>query len=610
MLKVCSYIILIISLSQSFAQTRQAKNYFDSDSTKIREIYHYSIDDSLLNGTYESFYLNGSLKSYGWFEQNQPDSLWKYYYENGRKKAEGRFRRGIPYGKWKYYYENGNIKSEGELKGNSKYGTWKFYYENDGEKSNGKYENNKKFGIWNYFYEDGSLKAQTIIENGVGNYTEFYPSGSRRMEGKNVDEKSEGEWTYYYETGEIEAIGNYQNGLKTGNWTYYHKTGQTSASGNYQAGNRQGEWTYYYENGKISQKGNLINDQKDGFWKLFYPTGEVLEEAEFDQGDGFINEYYPSGSQKSKGRIVDGKKTGKWFYYSEMGNLEGEAELISGEGQYIGYYPDGTIKMKGLIKDGKRVGEWQLFNPDGSTAGTYLPIYENEQPIFKTRITQDFVEKNSPDKPNYHPEKRGLRYFLPRVNEYKGFIVATNPAWLIDDQLPIAIEYYIQERLGYELQFNIIRDPFFSNHADIGDYQVYASGSKVHFRQKFYHADSKLGMFYFGHEISFKYVNSQVNHTDTLIIQQPRRFGSLIETSYGYGVFVGNRWMKDVGASGLTVDLFLGIGITGRSFDKKYEPIQVLDNYFDGEIKSSLHFPIIFGLNIGYALTKSKSKTQ
>ncbi|MEQ9467160.1 MAG: hypothetical protein RLN88_07075 [Ekhidna sp.] len=611
MRKIGGYIAIILCVAYfADAQVKQGKNFFDSDSSQIREVYHYSEKDSTLQGAYESFYLNGSLKIYGWYEGNEPDSVWTYFYENGRKKATGRFKNGVPNGPWKYYYENGNIKSEGRLEGNSKEGPWKFYYENDGEKSHGNYENDQKTGIWNYFYEDGALKGQAIIESGSGRYTEFYPSGNRRMEGRNVDDKSEGEWTYYYENGEIEAIGEFSNGLKTGVWKYYHKNGEQAATGTYKNGMREGEWQYFHENGKLSQSGTLVNDNKDGYWKLFYPTGELLGEARFDVGDGEFNEYYPSGNQKAKGTIIDGQKTGKWYYYSDQGQLEGEADLKDGEGEYIGYYPDGSVKMKGQIKDDKRTGEWILYNPDGSTAGTYHPIYEDEKPIFKSRVTSDLEEKESLDKPNYHPEKRGLRYFLPRVNEYKGIIIGTNPIWLTDNQLPVAIEYYIQERLGYEVQFDMIRDPFFTPDSQIGDYEIYRRGAKIHFRQKFYHADSKLGMFYFGHEVNFKYQNNQVNHTDTLIIQQPKRFGNLVETSYGYGLFVGNRWMKDVGSSGLTVDAFLGVGISARSFEKKYEPIQVLDNYFDSEIKSSVYFPIIIGLNIGFAVTKSKSKTQ
>lgn len=608
--KFGGYIAILCLTTSLFAQVKQGKNFFDSDSSKVSEIYHYSIKDSTLQGAYEAFYLNGSLKTYGWYEKNLPDSLWHYYYENGRKKAEGRFKKGKPRGYWKYYYENGNIKSEGTLNGTQKGGLWRFYYETDGKKSSGNYVKNKKEGIWNYFFEDGSIKAQSIIKNGVGEYTEFYPSGNRRMEGNNINDKSEGEWIYYYETGEIEAVGDFKNGLRTGEWVYYHKNGEKAASGYYKNGEQNGEWRYFYENGKLSQSGSIVSDQKDGYWKLFYPTGEVLGEASYTQGDGEFNEYYPSGNQKAKGQIVDGKKSGKWYYYSDKGHLEGEADLTDNEGEYIGYYSDGTMKMKGQVKDDKRTGEWTLFNPDGTTAGTYHPIYEDEQPIFKTRITTDITDRESQEKPNYHPEKRGLRYFLPRVNEYRGFIIGAGPFGLLDDQLPIAIEYYIQERLGYELQLDLLRSPFFTSDGAIGDYQLYRRGMRIHFKQKFYHTDSKLGMFYFGHELNFKYLNNQVNHTDTLIIQQPRRFGNLVEKSYGYGLFVGSRWMKDVGTSGFTVDAFIGVGVSARSFDKQYEPIQVLDNYFDQEIKSSVHFPVIIGLNIGFAVTKSKSKTQ
>lgn len=616
MLKLGGYITMTIAFLASNAQIKQAKNYFNSDSSKISEVYHYSVKDSTLNGTYESFYLNGSLKTFGWYEKNHPDSVWVYYYENGRKKAEGRFKKGIPNGKWKYYYENGNIKSEGRLVGNSKEGPWKFYYENDGEKSSGKYHKNQRVGIWNYFFEDGSIKAQTIIENGKGQYTEFYPSGSRRMEGENINDKSEGEWIYYYETGEVEAVGEFDNGLRTGEWKYYHKNGELAASGLYINGNRNGEWKYYHENGGLSQSGNIVNDQKDGYWKLFYPTGEVLGAAQFEMGNGEFNEYYPGGNQKSKGQIVEGEKSGMWYYYSDQGHLEGEAQLEKGEGEYTGYYPDGTVKMKGRIKDDKRIGEWILYNPDGATAGTYHPIYENETPIFKTRISSDELEKDQLDKPNYHPEKRGLRYFLPRVNEYRGIIIGSNPLWLLDDQLPIAVEYYIQERLGYELQLNLLRSPFFTSDDPIPDYEVYKRGMEVHFRQKFYHADSKLGMFYFGHEVNFKYLNNQVSHTDTLRNPSPTLTGSLIETNYGYGLFIGNRWMKDVGSSGLTIDAFLGVGVSSRSYKKDYRPSQLsllnerLDPYFERDIKSSVHFPVIFGINIGFAATKSKSKTQ
>jgi len=595
----------------TFSQIKQGINYFNGDTTSIKEIFYYSLEDSLLNGSYESFFLNGSLQAYGWFKKNIPDSTWKYYYENGRPKAEGTYRKGTPAGTWKYYYENGNIKSKGKLNGSSKDGYWTFYFENGGEKSNGNYFNNEKSGIWNYFYEDESLKAQAYLEKGKGRYTEFYPSGSRRMEGYNENDKSVGEWIYYFETGEIEAIGSFQNGLKNGKWTYYHKNGITSAEGGYSKGFRTGNWIYYHENGEKSQEGLISKDQKDGYWKLFYPSGELLGEADFEQGTGEYNEYYPGGSRKSEGYLINGKKDGKWYYYSESGGLEGEASFIEGEGDYIGYYSDGIIKMTGRLKEDKRIGEWTLYNPDGSQAGTYYPIYEDEKPIFKSRISEDPIDRERYDKPEYKFKRRGFKYFEPTINEYRGLILAANPAGLAFNRLPIALEYYMQERLGYELQVDIIREPFFTADEDIDAYQLYCRGSKIHFKQKFYGPDRPLGMSYFGHQLAFRYVNHQVNHLDTINAgQNILRYGNMVETGYSYGVFVGNRWMRDAGNSGFTVDAFIGISVEGRSFDKQYEPIEALDNYFDNEIGSNLHFPVIIGINIGFVGPKSKSKTQ
>ena len=267
--------------------------------------------------------------------------------------------------------------------------------------------------------------------------------------------------------------------------------------------------------------------------------------------------------------------------------------------------------MTGLLKDDKRIGEWVLYNPDGSTAGTYHPIYEDEKPIFKSRISEDPTERLISEKPDYKFKRKGFKYFQPTINEYRGVILGTNPSWLVVHRLPVALEYYMQERLGYELQIDIVREPFFTSDQNIDTYELYRRGSKIHFRQKFYSTDKPLGMTYFGHQLSFNYIKSQVNHIDTTIVNATvNRFGSLIETGFGYGVFVGNRWMKDVGNSGISIDVYLGISIEGRSFEKQYEPTQVLDNYFDREIGGNVNFPIVFGINFGLVGPKSKSKTQ
>ncbi|MEM6643915.1 MAG: toxin-antitoxin system YwqK family antitoxin [Bacteroidota bacterium] len=612
-ISACAFTLLL--QHNAIAQIQQFKKFYDGDSSRIKEIFHYSIADSSLELSYESFYLNGSLQTYGWYISNEPDSIWKYYYENGRPKAIGRYSKGTPNGKWKYYYENGNIKSEGILAGSDKEGYWTFYYENGGEKSNGSYFSNQKSGIWNYFYEDQSIKAQAYLENGKGRYTEFYPSGKRRMEGFNENEKSTGEWIYYFESGEIEAIGQFRNGLKTGKWTYYHKNGVAAAEGTYEKGMRVGNWIYYHDSGKVSQEGKLEEGQKDGYWKLFYPTGALMGEGDFIAGSGSYKEYYASGSIKSQGSLVSGKKSGRWRYFSENGALEGEAEFSDDLGKYTGYYPDRTIKMEGEIKANKRIGEWTLYNEDGSKAGTYHPIYEDEKPIFKTRISSDNTGRENFSTPEYRFKKRGFRYFKPRINEYRGVILASNPLWLIVNELPISVEYYLQERLGYELQVDLIRDPFFTSDTQIGQNQVFNRGVSAHFRQKFYHTDSRNGMFYFGHEILWNNINYRVKHAMMGSTGGNTTEGTLKESGIGYGLVIGNRWIQDAGNAGWTVDFYFGVSVSGRMYRKQYlgeseALVQIMDSYFEEEIGSRLHFPVQVGLNIGFVSPKSKSKTQ
>ena len=110
-------ILFLFILGSCHSQIIQTKTYFDLDSTKIREIFHYKASDSTLHGSYEAFHINGSLQIFGWYLKNKPDSIWTYFYENGRKRASGRYKQGIPIGQWKYYFENSNLKSKGNLNG-------------------------------------------------------------------------------------------------------------------------------------------------------------------------------------------------------------------------------------------------------------------------------------------------------------------------------------------------------------------------------------------------------------------------------------------------------------------------------------------------------------
>ena len=382
-----------------------------------------------------------------------------------------------------------------------------------------------------------------------------------------------------------------------------------SAQGSFEKGLRDGKWSYYHENGEISSEGAISGGQKDGYWKLYHEDGTFKGESILKDGDGPYKEYYDNGNIKIRGQLRDGKNEGKWLYYKPDGTLEGEADFVDGNGTYTGYYEDGNVKMTGQMENGKNIGIWKLFEKDGSLAGYYRPYYEANKPIFKIIEKNEVQSEEQLDnmKPEYKYKNRKIKYFTQRVNEFKGIIIGTNPVTTTLGQLPVSLEYYLQERLGHEIQYTLIRDPFFTKNARITNTENYKRGFSVALRQKFYHPDQNLGMFYFGHEIRFSAINHMANITNN---------GSGIyyntidasENTFEYSIIVGDRiikffgekWVNEADKSGITVDIYGGLGVGYRNYKKNYPDKYDYDHIFKDIDKSKLTVPVRFGINIGY----------
>ncbi len=606
------FIVLLSSCYELFGQHHTAHTYYDDDHTILKETFSVlEGKERMLDGKYISYYENGNLKSEGYYRNNKPTGYWNYYYENGKLKMRGQLKGKSTHGVWQYYYENGQLSMEGEIHNGKREGIWKFYFESGPLKSKGEFINGEKTGIWNHYYEDGTLKAQAFYKNDRGYYKEFYTNGNVKLEGYNLNGKSDSTWTYYYENGLKKAEGKFNNGLRNGSWAFYHKNGNKSAEGKYVDGEKNGEWTYYHENGKISSEGFEIEGKKEGHWRIYDNQGSLKGEGVFEQGTGEYKEFHENGNLKVIGRMENGVREGKWMYYYENGTLEGECLFVHGEGSYIGYYPDGNIKMKGRIKDGKNVGEWELYKADGTLEGYYRPIYEEDEPVFKVSEKSQKKPGGPFDylKPDYRYKKRYNRYFSPVINEYKGFILATNPAAVIVGSIPLSIEYYFQERLGHEIQLNIIRDPFFSSDQSIQINSLYKRGFDVALKQKYYHPDNGLGMFYFANELRYTSLNHYFNALDSTLLPINTLFKvQANETLLEYSFIGGNRWMrlfgerwqKGRGQTGITVDVFLGIGVGYRRFQKKYNENPAYDKIFDDLRQSNFSVSPRFGVNIGY----------
>ena len=569
-------------------------SFHDEDNKKIKEIYHVQDTFSnVLEGTYLSYHINGNMESRGQFSNNETVGEWEFYYETGKLRMIGNLKPGSNNGYWQYYFENGQKSMEGEISDKKRKGEWKIYYESGELKEQGNFEDNKREGIWTGYYEDGNKKSETNYAFGKGKTTEYHATGEKKAKGFKSGTKNTGRWQYYFESGKLQAEGAYQNGKKVGSWVYYHENGQVSARGEYVNDEAEGEWLYYHDNGQISSKGEFVQGKKSGYWGIFEDDGSLKGQTEYKNGSGIYTEFYPDSTVKIRGMIVKGKNQGVWRYYYRDKKLEGVCDFVDGRGEYFGYYPDGTLQTKGIIDNGQKVGRWELYRNDGTLSGYYRPIY-NEKELVPTEATQPRVVREY-GVGEYRFKRKKFDYFDPKINEFQGVIVQSNPFLSFLGRVPFGVEFYLQERLGYEVEFEGIRDPFYMADEDVALNEVFDRGYSLAIRQKFYNSDKRYGLWYFGHEIRFTnlshYANVNVEPFPGDIMR-----ASASERKIEYSIILGYRLMQSTTGKGFTVDSFVSIGTGFRDFkiDRDF------NNVFEDVNQNTLTLAFNFGLNIGY----------
>ncbi len=597
-------LILVLSFQNTKAQEarKRVEVPFDSSGTAIEQEYFVVDTGSLvLDGPYTSYFLNGETRVRGQYRLGKPVGTWTYFYENRKVKVKTVYDSLLSKELWIYFFENGKIQRSGPVVSGEKEGIWNYYYESGEKKEFGRYRMNKRDGVWKYYFEDGSLKAQTLYTLGTGWYEGFYPSGSKKMDGRIQNGKSDSLWTYYFQEGGIKAQGMELDGKKNGRWKFFYEDGNLRSEGDYTVGLRTGPWKYYYLDGKLQSEGQMKADLENGYWKMYYEDGSVLGEGDYDEGTGKYREFFPNGKIKIEGNKEEGEYSGKWYFYYEDGTLEGEADYVQGKGKYSGYYSDGSRKMEGDLHNGAKVGLWSLYNPDGTLAGTFEKIEENEEPIYEPAEEEEEQKElaiMTPPKSKYkYKTRKGWRYFTPRMNEYRSFIVGANPIATFFGSFPMALEYYYQERLGYEILLVFLRDPFYSTKSTVPEYKVYNRGVAAALKQKMYFDQNLYGLFYFGHEIRYTLNNYFVNvPNETNIGFSPTMEQNMIE----YSVFVGDRVFQSTANRGFTLDLWAGIGVGVRFTEKNWENLPEVDDLFSGVNQNTISVPLRIGVTVGY----------
>ncbi|MGB3618775.1 MAG: hypothetical protein WBA12_11705 [Catalinimonas sp.] len=550
---------------------RLITQWYDSARTQLKS--RFFVDDAgRPEGRYEHYHRNGLLAVRGTYERHLPGGLWRYRHDNGRLRMEGQLFRGRPRGNWRYYDRGGHLLREGHWADGRQTGVWRFYDGAGRLQQRGELDGGTRVGRWESFHPDGTTAGVTLYQHdlgpeSLGRYQGYYASGAKRAEGWRRDERSDSLWRYYHENGTLAAEGRFEEGQRVGEWRYYHPDGTPSAAGAYVGGHREGTW------------------------QMFRPDGQPLGRGEFEGGDGTYEAFHPNGQLRVRGQYAEDVPVGTWTYYHPDGWREGEAEFYGGVGRYVGYYPDGKLRTEGHVEGEDRVGQWVLYTTNGLIDGYYeayagVVSFDTLRPAVKPAISL---------------RRRRLHYFRPRVNELRTVIVSTNPLATAFGQLPLAVEYYLEERQGFEVRALWIRNPFYYAPSDAWVNRPFRSGFAVDFRHKFYHPARQLGSWYFGYEMRYTRQQHQAFVTDSLLSANTRLLG-VEEQRYTFGLLLGTRRTWKLNGFNLTADAFAGLGAGYRSVRRDW-PEQRLENWervfrrLDGD---RAVFPLRLGFTVGY----------
>jgi antitoxin component YwqK of YwqJK toxin-antitoxin module len=575
------------------------KTYYDEDKTNVKEeFYVRSKTNTILDGSYKSFFEESGIKSEGQFSNNVSTGIWKYYYKNGRLRMQGQVGNGKNIGQWEYFFETGSIKMVGTLINGKKDGPWIFYHKNGSIESEGSYFDGLKTGYWKYFHASGVLKATEDFSGDGSYYEEMYESGSLKREGKRINGNKVGDWKFFYEDGTDQVIGGYILNKRNGNWRFYNNMGKLESEGHYKNDLATGIWIYYHFNGSVASVGTLVEGKKDGNWQMFFNDGTLKGEVNYELGDGDYVEYYKSGEIKVQGSIKSGNHDGEWNYFYENGNKEGSCNFVDGEGDYTGYYNDGTIKMKGHLKNDLKTGIWELFEQSGELTGYYKPYYEDGEAVFfiaEEEQKQKALSKIRRAKAgSFKVTKKKSRYFRKKFHEYKALIIGYNPIAPLVGSLPLSFEYYLEERLGYELVAQYLRNPFFRSFSSVNEGTTYTDGFAVSFRQKFYHKEIPFGQPYFAHELKY----TALFHGTNIAGQQVH---GAQQQKIEYAAIIGSRYFKNVTANGFTADAYVGFGVGYRLYDQSFVSTDPVNDPFNEINSNNFAYSIRIGVNLGYA---------
>lgn len=359
------------------------------------------------NGTFRTFYSDGTIMTTGQFVNGQRSGTWTENYSDGtihltqdyfldnkhgkveewyntagaeksQKKLEGRFYSGEKDGNWTEWYSNGSLAAKKSYRHGLEEGEYLEYWpetpDNESSmeelrersklkhnkeelnkrrlKTKGFYIAGNREGEWRTWFPNSLLQSKVHFKKGQqdGLAQEWYnflvdSKHVLKLQGKYVNGAQDGQWQSFYRDGKVETEQAFRHGNLDGTITYYYETGEKKLVAHFQAGVQEGQRTEYFPNGKKRTETHFVNNLKHGPYISYHGNENKSLEGSFSRG-------IPSGD---------------WKWYDQTGDmLLKESTFSNGSGVMYEFYPTGEKKTESAYKDGLKHGEERLWYLNGS----------------------------------------------------------------------------------------------------------------------------------------------------------------------------------------------------------------------------------------------------
>jgi len=233
--------------------------YYDDGSVKSTTTYNLAGEK---DGVFQQYDREGKVIN---------AEIWKNNYLIAKGIID---RSGVRRGDWETYYLDGKIKSKGAYRGGEKYGKWVYYFSTGEVEQEGYYDKAGRLtGEWTWYYEDGNVLRTEEFLRGLedGMLVEYGIDSAVITKGEFLEGEKEGEW--FYQLNDHQEVGKYLYGQRNGYWEHQYPDGQVSFKGLYEGGRPHGDHKYYSKEGVLIKKEEYSYGVPDGKWKWYDENG-------------------------------------------------------------------------------------------------------------------------------------------------------------------------------------------------------------------------------------------------------------------------------------------------------------------------------------------------